>query len=64
MIESAAVQQWPLDRFVEYAGNPRKNDHAVDATAKAIATFGFRVPILAKSDGMIISTATAGLLRK
>lgn len=52
--DSAALQHWPLDRFVEFAGNPRKNDQAVDAAAKAIATFGFRVPILAKSDGLII----------
>jgi ParB-like chromosome segregation protein Spo0J len=48
------VQQWPLDRLKEYAGNPRKNDHAIDQAAKAIKTFGFRVPILAKSDGLIV----------
>ena len=48
------VEQWPLSRLIEFAGNPRKNDHAVDAAAKAIKQFGFRVPILAKSDGMII----------
>lgn len=49
-----SVEQWELGRLKEFAGNPRKNDHAVDAAAKAIAAFGFRVPILAKSDGMII----------
>ena len=48
------VEQWPLDRLIEYARNPRVNDQAVDRIASAIHTFGFRVPILAKSDGSII----------
>jgi DNA modification methylase len=39
---------------VEYARNPRKNDHAVDKVAAAIREFGFRVPIVAKSDGTIV----------
>lgn len=49
-----SLEQWPLDRFIEYARNPRKNDHAVDKTAAAIREFGFRVPILAKSDGLVV----------
>ena len=48
------VEQWPLDRLIEYARNPRKNDHAVEKVAAAIHEFGFRVPILAKSDGLIV----------
>ena len=48
------VEQWPLDRFIEYIRNPRKNDHAVEKIAAAIHEFGFRVPILAKSDGLVI----------
>jgi DNA modification methylase len=44
----------PLERLIPYAGNPRKNDHAVDAVASAIKRFGFRVPVLAKSDGSLI----------
>lgn len=48
------VEQWPLDRFREYERNPRRNDHAVDQAAAAIGHFGFRVPILAKSDGLVI----------
>lgn len=46
--------EWPLDRFIEYDRNPRKNDHAVDQTAAAIKEYGFRVPVLAKSDGLIV----------
>lgn len=37
-----------------YENNPRKNDHAVEAVARAIDTFGFRVPVLIQSDGAII----------
>ena len=48
------IQHWPLDRFIEYARNPRRNDHAVPAIAAAIREFGFRVPILAKSDGLVV----------
>ncbi len=48
------LEHWPLSRLIEYARNPRKNDHAVDAVVAAIREFGFRVPILAKGDGTII----------
>lgn len=48
------IEYWPLDRFIEYARNPRRNDHAVEKVAAAIHEFGFRVPILAKSDGLIV----------
>jgi ParB-like chromosome segregation protein Spo0J len=44
----------PLNKLIAYAGNPRKNDHAVEAVAAAIKRFGFRVPVLAKSDGSLI----------
>jgi DNA modification methylase len=44
----------PLEKLIAYAGNPRRNDHAVDAVAAAIKRFGFRVPVLAKSDGTLI----------
>ena len=48
------LENWPIDRLIEYARNPRKNDHAVDRVASAIHEFGFRVPLLAKSDGSLI----------
>ena len=48
------LEHWPLTKLVEYARNPRKNDHAVDKVAAAIREFGFRVPIVAKSDGTIV----------
>lgn len=57
MSESNAAQcleHWDIDKLISYSRNPRKNDHAVDRVASAIREFGFRVPILAKSDGSII----------
>jgi DNA modification methylase len=48
------TETWPLERLIDYARNPRKNDHAVDKVAAAIKEFGFRVPIVAKSDGLVV----------
>jgi DNA modification methylase len=48
------LQSWPIDKVIEYVRNPRKNDHAVDRVAAAIHEFGFRVPLLAKSDGSLV----------
>jgi len=47
-------ETWPIERCIDYARNPRKNDHAVDKVAAAIKEFGFRVPIVAKSDGLVV----------
>ena len=47
-------ETWPIERCIEYARNPRKNDHAVDRVAAAIREFGFRVPVVAKSDGTVV----------
>jgi len=48
------LEYWPVSDLIEYARNPRKNDHAVDKVAAAIREFGFRVPILAKSDKTVV----------
>lgn len=52
MIEK--IEQWEIDRLIPYARNPRKNDHAVDRIASAIREFGFKVPIIAKSNGDVV----------
>ena len=52
---SLIFETWPIDRCIDYARNPRKNDHAVDKVAAAIKEFGFRVPIVAKSDGLVVN---------
>src|SRR5712671_4302180 len=45
---------WPLDRFVPYARNPRKNDGAVDRMVSSIREFGFKIPVLARSNGDVV----------
>src|ERR1700722_9520670 len=45
---------WPTERLVEYARNPRKNDSAVDRMCASIREFGFKIPVLARSDGEVV----------
>ena len=48
------VETWPVARLIPYARNPRKNDAVVDQMCGAIKEFGFRIPIIAKSDGTVV----------
>ena len=48
------VEQWPIEQFVPYARNPRKNDSAVDRMAGSIQEFGFKIPVLARSSGEVV----------
>lgn len=48
------VEMWPVERLVPYARNPRKNDEQVERMAASIREFGFRIPVVAKSDGSVI----------
>ena len=48
------IQLWSIDRLVFYARNPRKNDSAVDRMCSSIREFGFKIPVLARSDGSVV----------
>ena len=48
------IQIWPIDRLVLYARNPRKNDVVVDRMCSSIREFGFKIPVLARSDGEVV----------
>lgn len=48
------IRQVPIDSLIEYARNPRKNDDVVDKMVACIKEFGFRIPIVAKSDGTVV----------
>lgn len=48
----------PLGWLTPYENNPRNNDEAVDPVANSIKEFGFKVPIVATSDGEIINGHT------
>ncbi len=53
-MEKLKIQYWAIDRFIPYTGNPRKNDPHVSRMVDSIREFGFRIPVLAKSDGTVI----------
>ncbi len=53
-VQPIETQTWPIDRLVFYARNPRKNDAAVDKMCGSIREFGFKIPVLARSDGEVI----------
>ncbi len=48
------VEAWPVARLIPYARNPRRNDEAVDRMCAAIREFGFRIPVVARSDGTVV----------
>ena len=47
-----------VSELQEYDNNPRNNDAAVDAVAKSIEEFGFKVPIVITKDDVIIAGHT------
>jgi DNA modification methylase len=48
------LEYWPLDRLIDYSRNPRKNDQVIQKMVASITEFGFTIPVLAKSDGLVI----------
>jgi DNA modification methylase len=49
------VETWPIGRLHGYARNPRKNDEdTLEKMVASIAEFGFRCPVVARSDGLIV----------
>jgi DNA modification methylase len=48
------IQFRPVCEIHPYPGNPRHNDDAVEAVAKSLKEFGFRVPIVVDAEGVII----------
>lgn len=52
------IETLPLSQITPYDRNPRRNDHAVDAVAASIREFGFKVPIVIDSAGVIVTGHT------
>lgn len=48
------VENWPIGRLVPYGRNPRKNDEAVVRMMESIREFGFKIPVLARTDGEVV----------
>jgi hypothetical protein len=52
------VQEIEIEKLHPWEDNPRLNDHAVDAVAESIRSFGFNVPILCDQNSVIIAGHT------
>lgn len=53
------VENWPIDKPLPYARNPRKiADKAVEKVAASIKEYGFRQPIVVDGDGVIVAGHT------
>jgi ParB-like chromosome segregation protein Spo0J len=48
------VEYWPLAKLAPYPNNPRDNDEAIDKMVASLGEFGFRIPIIAQSNGEIV----------
>jgi DNA modification methylase len=53
-LQPPQIEVWQVSRLVFYAGNPRKNDAAVDRMVASIREFGFKIPVLARSGGEVV----------
>lgn len=52
------ILEMSLNQLKPYENNPRNNDNAVDAVANSIKEFGFKVPIVIDSQGVIVAGHT------
>jgi len=55
---SMKIEMWEIGRVKPYEANPRKNEGAVEAVARSIEEFGFRVPLVVDADGVLIAGHT------
>ena len=50
------IEHWSIDKLVFYARNPRINDTVIDRMCSSIREFGFKIPVLARSDGEVVDS--------
>lgn len=48
------IENFRIEDLKEYDRNPRKNEDVVDKMVGCITEFGFRIPIVIKSDGTVV----------
>ena len=53
-LKQLQIQTWPIEKIRPYTRNLRKNEHAVARMVAVITEFGFRIPLLVRSDGELI----------
>jgi hypothetical protein len=54
MKSTLKVEHWDVGKLIPYPNNPRNNDAAVDRMCESLRQFGFRIPIIATSDGDVV----------
>ena len=54
VLENLEIHHWRVADLIPYARNPRKNDDAVDRMVASIREFGFKVPLLIRTNGSIV----------
>src|SRR5579864_6544655 len=54
MTINQTIEIWPVEKLVPYIRNPRKNDSAVTRMVASLTEFGFKIPMLVRSDGEIV----------
>jgi site-specific DNA-methyltransferase (adenine-specific) len=52
------IEEIKLADITPYEKNPRKNDNAVDYVAESIQKFGFKVPLVIDTNGVIVTGHT------
>ena len=52
------IKEMKMSDLKPYENNPRRNDNAVDAVAKSIEEFGFKVPIIIDKGNVIVAGHT------
>lgn len=58
MQQDMQIKWLAIDELTEYENNPRNNDDAVEKVAASIREFGWRVPIVIDTDGVIAAGHT------
>jgi DNA modification methylase len=52
--KNPAIEMRPVASLIHYVRNPRKNDAVVDQMVSSIREFGFKIPVLARSNGDVV----------
>src|SRR6516162_5259370 len=52
--KNPAIEMRSVASLIPYVRNPRKNDAVVDQMVASIREFGFKIPVLAKSNGDVV----------
>ncbi len=48
------IENWPLDKIVPYARNPRKNTAAIDKVAASLKEYGWQQPMVVDAAGVLV----------